>query len=92
MIASTNVTKKNHAARFNPFDDVYRHVLPVDSSYNAYYPLMYGLFSLPLGEGWGEGSKSSTNVFDLIPLILTFSLREKGLPDLLNSVCMTLAA
>jgi hypothetical protein len=42
------------------------------------------------GSGWGSGRRMS--MFDLIPLILTISLREKGLPDMLKSVCMTSAA
>jgi len=50
------------------------------------------LFSLSHRERVGvRGSKASTKVFDLIPLILTFSRREKGLADLSKSFCMTLA-
>lgn len=33
---------------------------------------------LPSGEGWGEGSYMHHNGMILIPLILPFSLREKG--------------
>jgi hypothetical protein len=33
-----------------------------------------------------RGSQSSTKVFDLIPLILTFFRREKGFPDSSKSV------
>ncbi len=52
---------------------------------------LYRLFSLSLREGWGEGIKIIDEVFDVIPLILTFSLREKGLADLSKSFCITLA-
>jgi len=45
---------------------------------------------LPPGEGWGEGIKIIDEAFDLIPLILSFSLREKGLPDFLKWFCKAL--
>jgi hypothetical protein len=49
------------------------------------------LFSLSLRERVGvRGSEYSMHVFDLIPLILTFSRREKGLADLLNWFCTAL--
>ena len=39
---------------------------------------------LPQGEGGGEGGPQGDNVLILNPLILTFSLREKGYVDFLD--------
>ncbi len=45
------------------------------------------------GSGWvGMMVVGSRQVFDLISLILTFSVREKGLPDVAKSFCIILPA
>ena len=43
-----------------------------------HFPSHIDLLPLPPGEGWGEGVNTESIFFIVVPLILSFSLREKG--------------